>query len=104
MIVELGGQCRELVVVNDHSKAFGRVLTDERLDDGERFTRTWRTYNPSASEWIHDVHPSLAELTLIVVAHRDIHAILVVLSLLALLKRFVFKVESVFQKSFLQEL
>ena len=80
------------------------MLTDKRLDDGECLTRARCTYNPCASEWIHNVHPSLTELTLIVVAHGDIHAILVVLTFLALLKRFVFKVESVFQESFLQEL
>ena len=33
MIVEFGGQCRKLVVVNDHSKALGTMLTNERLDN-----------------------------------------------------------------------
>ena len=104
MVVQFGCQGRELVVVNDHGKTFCTVLTDERLDDGECLTATRRTHNPGASEWVHDVHPSLAELTFIVVAHRDIHTVLVIFFLLALLKTLVLIIETVFHQSFFQKL
>ena len=79
------------------------MLTDERLDDGEGLTRTWRAYYPCATERIDNVHPSPAELALVVVPHGDVHAVLILLQLLTLLKAFVLKVESVFQQPFLQE-
>ena len=104
VIVQFGCQGRKLEVINDHGKAFCTVLTDKRLDDGECLTATRRTHYPGASERVHDVYPSFAEFTLIVVAHRDIHAVLVVFFLLALLKTLVFKIETVFHQSFLQEL
>ena len=80
------------------------MLTDKRLDDGECLTATRCTHYPGASEWVHDVYPSLAEFALIVVAHRDIHAVFVIFFLLALLKRLVLKIETVFHQSFFQEL
>ena len=80
------------------------MLTDEWLDDGEGLTRTWRTHDPCATERIDNVHPSLAELTLVVVPHGDVHAVFVLLQLLTLLETLVLKVESVFQQTFLQEL
>ena len=104
MVVQFGCQGRELVVVNDHGKAFCTVLTDEWLDDGECLTATWCAHYPGATERVHDIHPSLAELALIVVAHGDIHTVFVVFLLLALLKTLVFKIETVFHQSFLQEL
>ena len=104
MIVEFGGQCRKLVVVNDHSKALGTMLTNERLDNWEGLTRTRSTYHPCTTERIDDVHPSLAELRLVVVAHGDIHAILILYQLFTLLEGFVLEVETVFEQPFLQEL
>ena len=80
------------------------MLTNERLDDGESLTRTRSTNYPCSSEWIHDIHPTFTELTLVVIAHRDVYAILVLLQFLALLKRLVLEVETVFEQSFLQEL
>ena len=38
VVVELGGQCRKLIVIDHHSKALCRMLFDERLDDGECLT------------------------------------------------------------------
>ena len=104
VVVQFGCQGRELVVVNDHGKTFCTVLTDKRLDNRKSLTATRRTHYPGATEWVHDVHPSLAELTFIVVAHRDIHAVFVVFLLLALFKTLVLKVKAVFHQSFLQEL
>ena len=103
MVVEFLRKGGKLVVVHHHGKAFLAVLTDERLDDGEGLTRTWRADHPRATERIDDVHPSPAELALVVVPHGDVHAVLVLLQLLTLLKAFVLKVESVFQQPFLQE-
>ena len=104
MVVQLGCQGRKLVVVNDHGKAFCTVLSDERLDNRKSLTATRRTDYPGATEWVYDVHPSLAEFALIVVAHGDIHAVFVIFFLLALLKRLVLKIETVFHQSFFQEL
>jgi hypothetical protein len=75
------------------------MLTDERLYDAECLTRSRSTDNPSATEWIDNVHPSFAELSLVVVAHRDVHAVLVLYQFLTLLKRLVLKVEAVFQQA-----
>ena len=104
VVVQFGSQGRELVVVNDHGKTFCTVLTDERLYNRKSLTATRRTHYPGASERVHDVYPSFAEFTLIVVAHRDIHAVFVIFFLLALLETLVFKVETVFHQSFFQEL
>ena len=80
------------------------MLADERLNDGESLTGTRSTNYPCSSERIHDIHPTFAELALVVIAHRDVYAILVLLQFLALLKRLVLEVETVFEQSFLQEL
>ena len=73
MVVQFCSQCRELIVVDYHRKTLGRMLLDERLDDGECLTRSRRTDYPCASEGIDDVHPALTELPLIVVSHGDVH-------------------------------
>ncbi|EEB23790.1 hypothetical protein BACDOR_03755 [Phocaeicola dorei DSM 17855] len=104
MIVEFGGESGKLIVVHHHGKALLAVLPDKRLDDGEGLTRTRSTHNPCATERIDDVHPSLAELALVIIAHRDVHAVLVLLQLPALLKALILEVEAVFQQPFLQEL
>ena len=104
MVVQFCGQCRELVVVDYHRKTLGRMLLDERLDDGECLTRSRRTDNPCASEGIDDVHPALTELPLVVVSHGDVHRIFVLLKLLILLKRLVFQIETVIKESCLQML
>ena len=104
VVVEFLGERWELVVIDHHGKAFGRVLAQERLDDGEGLTRARRADHPRRAERVHDIHPPLAELTLIVVAHRDVHAVLVLYLLLALLETLVLEVEAVFQKPFLQVL
>ena len=72
------------------------MLTNERLDDGECLTTARGSYHPCTTERVHDVHPSLAKLTLIVVAHRDIHAVLIIFLLLALLETLVLKIKTVF--------
>ena len=104
MVVELSGKRRKLVVIHYHSKALGTVLSNEWLNDGKGLTRTRSANHPSTSERIDDVHPALAELRLIVVAHGNIHTILVLNQLFTLLERLVLKVESVFEQTFLQEL
>ena len=73
------------------------MLSDEWLNDGEGLTRTRSADHPGTSEGIDDVHPSLAELRLVVVAHGDIHAILVLNQLLTLLEGLVLEVETVFK-------
>ena len=80
------------------------MLSDEWLNDGEGLTRTRSADHPCTSEGIDDVHPSLAELRLVVLAHGDIHAILVLNQLLTLLEGLVLEVETVFKQPFLQEL
>ena len=62
------------------------MLTYERLDNREGLTRTRCTDNPCATERIHDVYPSLTKPALVVIPHRDIHAVFVLLQLLTLLK------------------
>ena len=56
-----------------------------------------------ASKGIDNVYPSLSKLTLIIVAHEDIHTVVIGLQVLALFKTLVLEVEMVFQQSFLQE-
>ena len=94
----------ELVVVCDHHEALGGVLTDKWLDNGECLTRSRCPDNPSSPEGVADVHPALAEFTLVVVPHRDVHAVLVLHQFLALLKTFVLKIEPVLHQSVLDEL
>ena len=50
VIIELGGQCRELIVIDHHCNPFGTVLLDERLDDGKGLTRAWCSDHPCATE------------------------------------------------------
>ena len=78
------------------------MLTDKRLNDGERLTRAWRSHNPCTTEGVDDIDPSLAELTLVVVAHGDVDAVLVLYLGLHLLETFVLEVEAVFQQAILQ--
>ena len=104
MIVEFGGEGGKLIVVHHHGKALLAMLPDERLNNRKSLTRTRSTHNPCASERIDDVHPSLAELTLVVIAHRYVHAVLVLLQFPALLEALVLEVEAVFQQALLQEL
>lgn len=80
------------------------MLTDKRLNNGESLTGTGSADNPCATERIGDVYPSLTELALIVIAHGDIDRISVLDLLLTLLEALVFKVEPVFEQTFLQEL
>ena len=104
MVVEFLRQRREFIVVYNHCKALGTVLTDKGLDNRESLTRTRSANHPSTAEGIHDIHPALAELTLIVVAHRDIDAILVLHLVRHLLKTLVLEVEAVFQETVFQVL
>ena len=78
------------------------MLADKRLDDGERLTRTRRTDNPCASERIDDIDPSLAELSLVIVAHGNIDAVFVLDLFLHLLETLILEVETVFQQAVLQ--
>ena len=80
------------------------MLSDEWLYDGEGLTRARSADHPCATEGIDDIHPALAELRLVVVAHGDVHAILVLNQFLTLLEGLVLEVEAVFEQPFLQEL
>ena len=102
MIIELGCKRRELVVIDNHCKTLGRMLTDIRLYDRECLSGTGRAHNPCASEGIDNIDPTPPELALVVVAHRDIDGILVLDKLCCLLETFVFKVEPVFEHAILE--
>ena len=104
MVIQLRRKCRKLIVVQDDRKSFLTVLSDEWFDDGESLTRAWRSHHPCASKGIDNVYPSLSKFTLIIVAHGDIHTVVIGLQVLALFKTLVLEVETVFQQSFLQEL
>ena len=104
MVVELLGEGRELVIVNHHRKALGRVLTDERLDNRKGLTRSRRTHHERTTEGVVDIDPSMTELAVIVVAHGDVHAVLGIDALLVLLETLVLEVEAVFHQSLLQVL
>ena len=78
------------------------MLADERFDDGECLTRAWCADHPSAAEGVYYIHPALAELALIVVAHGDVDAILVLDFVGHLLEALVLEVEAVFQQTILQ--
>ena len=80
------------------------MLADKRFDNGKSLAGTRCADYPCASERIADVHPTFAELPLVIVAHRDIDRILVLLQLPTLLKTLVFKIETVFQQSLFEEL
>ena len=80
------------------------MLPDKRFDNGESLAGTRCADYPCASERIADVHPTFAELPLVIVAHGDIDRILVLLQLPALLKTLVLKIETVFQQSLFEEL
>ena len=80
------------------------MLPDERLDDGKGLSATRSADHPSSPERVADVHPSLAELSLVIVAHGHVDRILVLYQLRALLETFVFQIETVFQQAFFQEL
>lgn len=104
MVIQIRRKCRKLIVVQDDRKAFLTVLPDEWFDDGESLTRAWCAHYPCTSKGIDNVYPSLSKLTLIIVAHGDIHTVVIGLQILALFKTLVLEVEMVFQQSFLQEL
>jgi len=72
------GQRRELEIVAHDSKSLGSVLTDKRIDDTERLTRTRCTQHNRPTERIDDVDPALVHLLLPVVNHRDVHRIVIV--------------------------
>ena len=97
VIVELLGEGRELVVVNHHRKALGRVLTDERLNDRKCLTRSRRTHHERTTEGVVDIDPAMTEL-------GDVHAVLRIDALLVLLETLVLEVEAVFHQSLLQVL
>ena len=78
------------------------MLSDEWFDDRERLTRTRRTDNPCPTEGVCNIHPAFAELALVIVAHGDIHRILVLHLFLILFKALVLEVETVFHQACLQ--
>ena len=80
------------------------MLTDERFNDTECFTRAGSSHDPRPAERVADTDPSLAELPLVIVAHRDIHAVFVLLNLFALLETLVLEVEAVLHQALLDEL
>ena len=104
MVVKFRGKCREFIVIYNHGKPLGTVLTDERFNDTECFTRAGSSHDPRPAERVADTDPSLAELPLVIVAHRDIHAVFVLLNLFALLETLVLEVEAVLHQALLDEL
>ena len=80
------------------------MLTDERLDDRKGLTRSRRTHHERTTEGVIDVNPAMTELTVIVVAHGDVHAVLGIDALLVLFETLVLEVEAVFHQSLLQVL
>jgi len=102
MIIQLLGKRRELIVINDHSKTFGTMLTDKRLDNRECLTTTRSTDYPCSTKGVDDIDPSFAELAFVIIPHRNVHTIFIVDIIAHLLKTLVLKIEAVFQKSILQ--
>ena len=102
VVVEFLGQGRELVVVDDHGETLGGVLAYERVDDGEGLTRARGTDNPSATEGVDDVHPSVTELALVVETHREVDTVLVLDKFRGLLETLVLEVEPVLHHSVLE--
>ena len=98
MVIQLRRKCRKLIVVQDDRKTFLTVLPDEWFDDGESLTRAWCPHHPCASKGIDNVYPSLSKLTLIIVAHGDIHTVVIGLQVLALFKRLILEIKTVFQQ------
>ena len=104
MIVQFFGKRGKLVVVCDYSETLCTVLADERFNDAECLSAARRADHPCAAERVGDVHPTLAELPLVVVTHGDVDGILVLLQLPALLETLVLVVEAVLQQTLLEEL
>ena len=98
MIVQLGRQSGKLIVIHDHHEALGGMLPDERLDDGEGLSASRRADHPCTSERVADVHPSLTELALVVIAHRNVHAVVVLHFFLTLFEALVLEVKAVFHQ------
>ena len=95
LIEEVLSKCRELIVIDHHRKALRRMLTDERVDDAERLTRTRRTQHDRPTERVDDIDPALMHPLVEVIHHRDVHRILRLALFLRLLEGFVLEVEPV---------
>ena len=88
-------KCRELIIVAHDSKALGRMLPYERVNDAKRLTRSRCTKHNRTTEGIDDIDPALVHPFVQIVHHRDIHGIFVGVQFLRLLKGFVLKVKPV---------
>ena len=104
MVVQLRRQCRKFVIIYNHREALCAVLPDERFDKRKCFTATRRSNHPCASETVCYIHKSFSEFSIVIVSHRDIHAVPVLYQLLALFKTFIFQIEAVFHQTLLEEL
>ena len=95
LIEEILAQRRELIVIDHHRKALRRMLTDERVDDAERLTRTRRTQHDRPTERVDDIDPALMHPLVEVIHHRDVHRILRLALFLRLFEGLVLEVEPV---------
>ena len=94
----------ELVIIYNHREPLGRVLPDERLDKRECLAAARSSYYPCASKTVAYRNPSLAELSLVIVSHGDVHTVFVLDFLLALFKTFILEIEPVLHQAVLGEL
>ena len=94
----------EFVIINHHGKPFCRMLPDERLDNRHGLPAARSSDYPRAPKTVAYRNPTLTKLTLVIVPHGDIHAVLVLYFLLALFKTFILEVEPVSHQSLLDEL
>ena len=104
VVVQLRSQSRELIVIDHHCESLGRVLPDKRLDDTECLTRPRCSDYPRSTETVGYVGPAFTKFALVVISHRDIHAVRGLYQFLALLETLVLEVEAVLHQSLLEEL
>ena len=97
VVVELGGQSGELIVIHHHGEALFGVLSDIGFYHREGLTGTRSSHNPCSSEGIDDVDPAMSELPLVVESHRDIYGVGVADAFCRLLETLVLQVEPVFE-------
>ena len=95
VVKQLPGKCRELIVIDHHRKALGRMLADKGVNDAEGLTRAGSAKDKCTTERIGDVDIAVVHLVLVVEDHRYIDGILIADFFLRLLERFILEVETV---------
>ena len=98
LVEQILAKCRKLVVIHHHSEAFGGMLSDERVNDTKRLTRSRSTQYNSATERIDNIDPSLVHPPIEVINHRNIHRILIRSQFFRLFKGFVLEVKPILTK------